>query len=139
MLQESGFNGLARKMIRTLWVVVKLTTALTRNLTYCCFVIVAAVYRAAHSSESPNIELIGLRSGEKLRQELFVPKETYKRTAREKIFAARNGIKPKPDEYNALCAALDALIQTARAGTAQEARAQLGRIVPEFKHSAFAQ
>jgi FlaA1/EpsC-like NDP-sugar epimerase len=80
-----------------------------------------------------DIEFIGLRPGEKLYEELFVPGELYERTAREKIFVARNGAKPQPEQHAALYAAIDALIAVAQNGATQDVRAQLARIVPEFK------
>jgi len=84
------------------------------------------------------IEFIGLRPGEKMTEELFTADELYERTARAKIFVARNGVKPLPAQNAALYAAVDALIETAQRGTAQEVRAQLARLVPEFKRGALA-
>lgn len=84
------------------------------------------------------IEFIGLRPGEKMTEELFTADELYERTARAKIFVARNGVKPLPAQNAALYAAMDALIETAQRGTAQEVRAQLARLVPEFKRDAMA-
>jgi len=80
-----------------------------------------------------DIEFIGLRPGEKMYEELFVPGEMYERTAREKIFVARNGIAPSPDMHAQLYAAMDELIAAAQRGTTAEVRARLAQIVPEFK------
>ncbi len=80
-----------------------------------------------------DIEYTGLRPGEKLYEELFVPGETYERTAREKIFVARNGARPGTDEYARLYAAIEELVARAQAGEAQAVREQIARIVPEFQ------
>lgn len=79
-----------------------------------------------------DIEITGLRPGEKLFEELFVPGELYERTVREKIFVARNGVMPEAGEYGRLYAAMDVLIERARAGDGKGVREQLGVIVPEF-------
>lgn len=79
-----------------------------------------------------DIEFTGLRPGEKLYEELFVPGEAYERTQREKIYVARNGLRPAEAEHARLYAEIDTLIEAARAGDADRARAQLGVIVPEF-------
>lgn len=83
-----------------------------------------------------DIQFIGLRPGEKLFEELFVPGELYERTPREKIFVARNGVLPPPEEHAHLYAAVNELIAAAQCGTPEQVRAQLARIVPEFKSSA---
>lgn len=83
-----------------------------------------------------DIEFIGLRPGEKLYEELFVPGELYERTAREKIFVARNGVIPEPGENDRLYAMIDALVAAARTNMPEAVRAQLTRIVPEFKQAA---
>lgn len=82
-----------------------------------------------------DIEFIGLRPGEKLYEELFVPGELYERTAREKIFVARNGMKPSAAENGKLYAEIDALLAAARSETTDAVRGQLAQIVPEFKAS----
>jgi FlaA1/EpsC-like NDP-sugar epimerase len=80
-----------------------------------------------------DIEFTGLRPGEKLFEELFVPSESYERTLREKIYVARNGAKP-PQEANArLYSAIDELIARAQQGNADAVRRQLAIIVPEFQ------
>lgn len=81
-----------------------------------------------------DIDFIGLRPGEKLAEELFVPGELYERTTREKIFVARNGTKPPPEANTELYAAVNALIAAAQTGTRTQVRAQLHQIVPEFRN-----
>ncbi len=83
-----------------------------------------------------DIEYIGLRPGEKLTEELFIPGELYERTAREKIFVARNGVKPPPDQNAKLYADIHALSAAAQSGDETAVRRQLGQIVPEFKSAA---
>lgn len=83
-----------------------------------------------------DIEFTGLRPGEKLSEELFVPGETYERTAREKVFVARNGAQPARGEHARLYAAMEELINRAQSGDAPAARTQLARIVPEFNLNA---
>jgi FlaA1/EpsC-like NDP-sugar epimerase len=80
-----------------------------------------------------DIEFTGLRPGEKLYEELFVPGEVYERTMREKIFVARNGARPSADEHAQLYAAMEDLVTRARRGHADAVREQLGYIVPEFQ------
>ena len=79
-----------------------------------------------------DIVFTGLRPGEKLAEELFVPGERYERTPREKIFVARNGLRPKENEHARLYAAIDELVQRAEDGDANAVRRQIAVIVPEF-------
>ena len=83
-----------------------------------------------------DIEYTGLRPGEKLYEELFVPGEMYERTAREKIFVTRNGAHASPEQNAQLYAAIEQLIEAAQTQDEPSVRAQLARIVPEYK-SAF--
>lgn len=78
------------------------------------------------------IEFTGLRPGEKLYEELVVPGESFERTAREKIFVARNGLRPPPEVHVALYAAMDELVARAQAGDTAGVRAQLAMLVPEY-------
>ncbi len=82
------------------------------------------------------IEYIGLRPGEKLYEELFISDERYERTAREKIFVARNGVKAAASAQAQLYAGIEALVETARGGDAAETLAALARLVPEFRAAA---
>lgn len=79
-----------------------------------------------------DIEFTGLRPGEKLCEELFITGEAYERTAREKIYVARNGIKPTAEANARLYAHIDQLIRYAQQGDAAAIRAYLAVIVPEF-------
>ncbi len=79
-----------------------------------------------------DIVFTGLRPGEKLAEELFVPGERYERTPREKIFVARNGVRPAENEHARLYAAIDELVQRAEYGDADAVRGQIAVIVPEF-------
>jgi len=79
-----------------------------------------------------DIEFIGLRPGEKLFEELFVPGELYERTTREKIFVARNGVQPPPEEHAQLYAAVDDLIAAAQTGQVELARKRLQVIAHGF-------
>ncbi len=82
-----------------------------------------------------DIEFIGLRPGEKLYEELFVPGESYERTLREKIFVARNGARPTLEQHARLYATMDELIAAAQRGDANAVRALLAVIVPEFENA----
>ncbi|MGQ9547802.1 MAG: polysaccharide biosynthesis protein [Roseiflexus sp.] len=54
-----------------------------------------------------DIAFVGLRPGEKLFEELFLPGEQYDRTCHEKIFIARNAGRLVPPDVLALIAALE--------------------------------
>lgn len=82
------------------------------------------------------IEYIGLRPGEKLYEELFVPGEMYERTAREKIFVARNGVRAPAAAHAQLYAGVEALIAAAQGGDERHIRAGLAQLLPEFKAAA---
>ncbi|HZQ06090.1 MAG TPA: nucleoside-diphosphate sugar epimerase/dehydratase [Anaerolineae bacterium] len=79
-----------------------------------------------------DIEFTGLRPGEKLYEELFIPGEVYERTSREKIYVARNGFKPPEAMHARLYEAIDQLIDAAEASDADAVRERLTEIVPEF-------
>lgn len=82
-----------------------------------------------------DIEFTGLRPGEKLYEELFVPGEPYERTVREKIFVARNGVTVTAGMHSRLYRAIDELVMRAQSGDANGVRQQLGSIVPEFQRT----
>jgi FlaA1/EpsC-like NDP-sugar epimerase len=83
------------------------------------------------------IEFIGLRPGEKLYEELFVPEENYCRTAHPKIFIAQNGNVPISNPQSPISnLPIDALIAVAQRGDADTARRLLREIVPEYQGGA---
>ncbi len=57
-----------------------------------------------------DIEFVGLRPGDKLFEELFIPGEEYQRTAHKKIFIAANASRFVPDDFNK---SIDALLAAA--------------------------
>lgn len=80
------------------------------------------------------IEFIGLRPGEKLYEELFIPSENYRRTAHPKIFITQNGNIPIPNLQTSISnPSIDALIAAAQRGDADHARHLLREIVPEYQ------
>lgn len=80
------------------------------------------------------IEFIGLRPGEKLHEELFVPSENYRRTAHPKIFIASNGRQTSIDNRQLTSVnCVDALVSAAQRGDADTARRLLREIVPEYQ------
>lgn len=91
----------------------------------------------------------GLRPGEKLFEELFIPGEVYARTAHQKIFVANNGAAPDtarcepvaesaeesqaaPRQPQVLVEA-DALIAAAQSGDSSEVMRRLKALVPEYQ------
>lgn len=79
-----------------------------------------------------DIEFTGLRPGEKLYEEVFVPGEQYVRTRHEKIFVARNGEHRSEEEFGMLKAAVEGLVVAALDGDAKVTRERLMEILPEF-------
>jgi FlaA1/EpsC-like NDP-sugar epimerase len=91
-----------------------------------------------------DIVYTGLRPGEKLFEELFIPGEVYARTKHEKIFVANNGASAPPAdgspvlssaEGSSLTEAVDALLAAAQRDDAAEVRRLLGVLVPECQWS----
>ena len=76
-----------------------------------------------------DIVITGIRPGEKLYEELFVPGETYQPTAHEKIMIAAQASQRRARR---LPAAVDDLVAAARANDANAIRAGLLHLVPEF-------
>ncbi|MFZ2360469.1 MAG: nucleoside-diphosphate sugar epimerase/dehydratase [Anaerolineae bacterium] len=72
----------------------------------------------------------GLRPGEKLFEELFVPGEDYQRTSHQKIFIASNASRLAPD---GLDRSIETLIEAATAGDEAAIRGGLTGLVPEFR------
>lgn len=91
----------------------------------------------------------GLRPGEKLFEELFIPGEIYARTAHQKIFVASNGVAPEtgkgaPDtepavesqaarQPSSIQEDTDALISAAQFGNFNEMIRRLKVLVPEYQ------
>ena len=79
-----------------------------------------------------DIEIVysGMRPGEKLFEELFIPGERYERTRHEKIFLAANAGHLIPDELDGRLAALFATAQLANDAAIVEC---FRTLVPEFQ------
>ena len=82
--------------------------------------------------EDIDIVFTGLRPGEKLYEELFIPGETYGRTAHEKIFVASNGSNSLPDQLDA---AIQALATSAQRNDRDAIVRSLRSLIPEFEPS----
>ena len=76
------------------------------------------------------IEYIGLRPGDKLFEELFIPGEEYKRTAHQKIFIAQNASHFVPDDLDY---AIDALLAAADRNDPAAIIVGLKNLVPAFE------
>jgi FlaA1/EpsC-like NDP-sugar epimerase len=76
------------------------------------------------------VEFIGLRPGDKLFEELFIPGESYERTAHEKIFIAANASGFVPDNLDA---ALGVLTAAAVRNDGQAIRRGLQALIPEYQ------
>ncbi|MBN1661113.1 MAG: polysaccharide biosynthesis protein [Anaerolineae bacterium] len=89
---------------------------------------------AAEAGDDGNwdIEVVftGIRPGEKLFEELFIPGEEYARTRHEKILVAQNG--RSADAKASFPTQIDRLIALAQAGDEHQVRALLCQIVPEY-------
>lgn len=77
------------------------------------------------------IEFVGLRPGEKLFEELFIPGENYDRTQHEKIFIASNASSFVPDDLDE---GIGALAAAASRNDQQAILRCLKNLVPEFDH-----
>jgi FlaA1/EpsC-like NDP-sugar epimerase len=82
------------------------------------------------------VKFIGLRQGDKLFEELFVPGQTYERTTHEKIFIAADAGGLVPSDLDA---SLDALAAAAKRNDSQAILIGLQAIVPEYQLSATTQ
>lgn len=80
-----------------------------------------------------DIEFTGLRPGEKLYEEVFVPGEAYERTTSPKIFVARNGAQTTRAQHRELFEVVERLIVDALEGNGTAARKRLELILPEFQ------
>ncbi|MCB9433779.1 MAG: polysaccharide biosynthesis protein [Ardenticatenaceae bacterium] len=76
------------------------------------------------------IKTVGLRPGEKLYEELFVPGENYHRTAHEKIFIAENASKFVPHDLET---SIEMLAMAAANNDAALILRQLQRLIPEYQ------
>ncbi|MDX1412684.1 MAG: nucleoside-diphosphate sugar epimerase/dehydratase [Candidatus Promineifilaceae bacterium] len=75
------------------------------------------------------IDFVGLRPGDKLFEELFIPGEEYQRTSHNKIFIAANASRLIPNDLDN---AIDALIAAARRDDSQAIVVGLKNLVPAF-------
>ena len=78
--------------------------------------------------EDIEIKFTGVRPGEKLYEELSISGEDFAQTGHEKIFVWRH----RREDWNSLCRGIDRLITMADSATADEIRAVLATIVPEY-------
>lgn len=76
------------------------------------------------------IQFTGLRPGEKLYEELFIPGENYHRTQHEKIFIAENASHFMPENVNEK---INTLWQIAEKGDRPALIHQLQQLIPELK------
>lgn len=79
--------------------------------------------------EDIDIEVTGLRPGEKLYEELFIAGEAYSETAHNKIFVANNAGNFIPEDLEER---VSQLISIANRGSENQLRHELSRIVPEY-------
>jgi len=79
--------------------------------------------------EDIDIVFTGMRPGEKLFEELFVPGERYERTSHEKIFIAANASAFVPTTLDKACATL---LEAARHNDADAILKHLRDLIPEF-------
>lgn len=79
-----------------------------------------------------DIVYTGLRSGEKLFEELFLDREDYSRTSHTHIFVARNTQAHSASIQETLVQHVNKLINAAQAGRSDEVSAWLKTIVPEY-------
>jgi FlaA1/EpsC-like NDP-sugar epimerase len=77
-----------------------------------------------------NIEVIGLRPGEKLFEELFIKGETYEKTIHEKILIARNASSFISKDLSVV---IDHFIESKGILTREEILEKLFQLVPEFQ------
>ncbi|MDQ1300561.1 MAG: hypothetical protein QG637_479, partial [Chloroflexota bacterium] len=98
-----------------------------------------------------DVEIVftGLRPGEKLFEELFIPGEVYARTAHQKIFMANNGTFSHVTDGNAaldageglqianhrvqIVESVDALVAAAQRDDTEDVRRLIKELIPEFQ------
>jgi FlaA1/EpsC-like NDP-sugar epimerase len=83
-----------------------------------------------HVDRDIDIAFTGLRPGEKLFEELFVPGEIYQRTRHHKVFVAENASSFVPSWLDA---AIDALAAAAERNDAAALLDGMQALVPEFQ------
>ncbi len=77
------------------------------------------------------IEIIGLRPGEKLFEELVLSDEEHARSSHPKVFVFRDGVNGcRP--HDVLCQDVAALVAAARSGDRTDVLDRLHRLVPEY-------
>jgi FlaA1/EpsC-like NDP-sugar epimerase len=76
------------------------------------------------------IEYTGVRPGEKLYEELFLPDEIYQRTQHAKVFIAAKASEPAAFDLNE---AVAQLTQSANTSNAQEIVCMLKKLIPEYQ------
>jgi len=77
-----------------------------------------------------DITFTGMRPGEKMFEELFIPGEHYGATCHAKLFTTGNGHRPVPADLEA---GIEALARAAAADNREEIVRELRRLVPEFQ------
>ncbi len=77
------------------------------------------------------IRFTGIRPGEKLFEELSINGENVSRTPHPKIGI----INKRPEDFNRVCDGISRMMSIMDTGTAEEVRAQLQRLVPEYTPS----
>lgn len=76
------------------------------------------------------IHYVGMRPGEKLFEELSVTDENAERTDHPKIFTGRG----EPRSWAEITSQVDRLLENAEGSSAEQVRAALKRVVPEYAH-----
>lgn len=76
------------------------------------------------------IKTVGLRPGEKLYEELFVPGENYHRTAHQKIFIAENASRFVPHDLDT---SIEMLATAAANNDSALILRQLQQLIPEYQ------
>ncbi len=78
--------------------------------------------------EDIEIAFTGVRPGEKLYEELSIEGENFAKTSHEKIYVWKH----RREDYETICRSIGEIIAMADTGTADEVRAKLASIVPEY-------
>ncbi|HOB76138.1 MAG TPA: nucleoside-diphosphate sugar epimerase/dehydratase [Phycisphaerae bacterium] len=78
-----------------------------------------------------DIQITGMRPGEKLFEELSIDGEDASRTAHPKIGI----IKKRPEDFDRVCEGIERLVSIADTATPEEIRAELQKVVPEYTPS----
>jgi len=78
--------------------------------------------------EDIEIKFTGVRPGEKLYEELTIEGEDFGKTSHEKIYVWKH----RREDWDSICRSIGEIIQMADSATAEEIRAKLATIVPEY-------